>query len=176
VWKYRQWLVGRFDLWHDKEELAFAEQLLDEDVRNNSAWNHRWHVTFGDEKSLGNRETVQSEIAFAQQKIRLSPQNESPWSYLRGLSIQAKGPAAFSLADVEEFAGEFADADDDHVRSSYALDVLAEIYEAGAERHKKVEASKALDLLSNKYDPIRKGYWQYRKAMLNLGENTGVTA
>ena len=46
VWSYRQWLVRRFDLW-DQGELGETERLIDEDLRNNSAWNHRWFVVFG---------------------------------------------------------------------------------------------------------------------------------
>ena len=34
----RQWAVRKFGLWSG--ELAYTEQLLEEDVRNNSAWNH----------------------------------------------------------------------------------------------------------------------------------------
>ena len=40
VWSYRQWLVRRFELW-DEGELEATEKLIEEDVRNNSAWNHR---------------------------------------------------------------------------------------------------------------------------------------
>ena len=36
---HRQFILQHFDLWH--EELPFVEQLLQEDIRNNSAWNHR---------------------------------------------------------------------------------------------------------------------------------------
>ena len=35
---HRQWAVRKFGLWSG--ELAYTEQLLDEDIRNNSAWNH----------------------------------------------------------------------------------------------------------------------------------------
>ena len=36
---HRQFILQQFKLWH--EELPFVEQLLREDIRNNSAWNHR---------------------------------------------------------------------------------------------------------------------------------------
>ena len=36
---HRQFILQHFKLWH--EELPFVEQLLTEDIRNNSAWNHR---------------------------------------------------------------------------------------------------------------------------------------
>lgn len=41
----RQWLVRRFELWDT--ELPDIEQLLVRDIRNNSAWNHRYFVVFG---------------------------------------------------------------------------------------------------------------------------------
>lgn len=42
---HRQWLVRRFNLWDS--ELGSVEELLVRDVRNNSAWNHRYFVIFG---------------------------------------------------------------------------------------------------------------------------------
>ena len=36
---HRQFILQQFDLW--QEELPFVEKLLQEDIRNNSAWNHR---------------------------------------------------------------------------------------------------------------------------------------
>lgn len=38
----RQWALARFNMWD--RELGFVEELLEDDVRNNSAWNHRWFV------------------------------------------------------------------------------------------------------------------------------------
>lgn len=52
VWSYRQWLVRRFDLW-EQGELEATEKLLEEDVRNNSAWNHRFFLVNGREESAG---------------------------------------------------------------------------------------------------------------------------
>lgn len=52
VWSYRQWLVRRFALW-DQGELEETDKLIGEDVRNNSAWNHRFFVVNGNEKTPG---------------------------------------------------------------------------------------------------------------------------
>lgn len=38
--------MKRFDLW-EKGEVEYVDKLLDQDVRNNSAWNHRFFVIFG---------------------------------------------------------------------------------------------------------------------------------
>ena len=56
VWSYRQWLVRHFDLWDT--ELPDVEELIDEDVRNNSAWNHRYFVVFGRGKDVDSEVVV----------------------------------------------------------------------------------------------------------------------
>ena len=64
TWAYRQWVLAHFggssnqsrdtwvcagagefpELWDG--ELDYVESLLDDDIRNNSAWNHRWFCVF----------------------------------------------------------------------------------------------------------------------------------
>jgi protein farnesyltransferase/geranylgeranyltransferase type-1 subunit alpha len=47
TWSYRQWLLAYFndeDLWVG--ELDFVDMMLVQDVRNNSAWHHRFFVVF----------------------------------------------------------------------------------------------------------------------------------
>lgn len=63
----------------------------------------------------------------------------------------------------------------ENVTSSHALDLLAEIYaneakqgdlgEGGGDKREesKRNAVKALELLAERYDPIRAGYWDWRK-------------
>jgi protein farnesyltransferase/geranylgeranyltransferase type-1 subunit alpha len=174
VWSYRQWLVRHFSLWDS--ELPYLEKLLQEDVRNNSAWNHRWFVVFGrydtpntgsDRAATGqglDPEVIKREIDYTKSSILLAPQNQSPWNYLRGvLKRQGRG-----LGDLKGFAQQFADLDkEDEVRSSHALDFLADLY---AEQKEQQQAGKALELLARRYDPIRKNYWNYRRGLLGLGE------
>jgi protein farnesyltransferase/geranylgeranyltransferase type-1 subunit alpha len=94
------------------------------------------------------------------------------------------------LSELQEFAAQFAPLDKpDEVRSSHALDLLADIF-AETEGKKEDAAKvffflfsfsfwrrcgltlwKAMDLLAQKYDPIRANYWRYRRAQL-----TPVTA
>ena len=171
VWSYRQWLVRHFSLWDG--EISFVETLLDEDVRNNSAWNHRWFTVFG--KQLDpSRDSIKSsvsglmipativdrEIEYTQNKIVLAPQNQSSWNYLRGIYRQSQR----SLLDVKDFAGEFASLNEEsQVKSSHALDILAEIYAIEKEEDK---AREALQLLASRYDPVRKNYWHYRQQLL----------
>lgn len=168
VWSYRQWLVEHFALWN-QQELNEVERLLRIDVRNNSAWNHRWFLVFGREGATdaeGNKFTVQDDVwareeDFAKEGINLTPQNESPWNYLRGL-YRKQGK---DIAELKDFCEGFAGLDADTIRSSHALELLSEIY--AQERNTLGEARRALDLLTEKYDPIRVNYWNYRKTLLD---------
>lgn len=104
---------------------------------------------------------------FAHQAIHKAPQNQSPWNYLRGILTSAKLPISSQL----DFVAEFATVDSEHedaVRSSHALDLLAEIY--ASEKEKREKAVKAYDLLASKYDPIRANYWAYLKGQLGQAQ------
>ena len=170
VWSYRQWLVRHFGLWDDAEEWSECERWLRRDIRNNSAWHFRWFLVFARDAAVS-EEDIQREEEFAKDAIGLAPQNESPWNYLRGVHKKAQKP----LALLEEFARQFADLDEkEKVRSSHALDVLADIY--AGEEGKEKEATKALDLLAQKYDPIRANYWNYRKRLLDKSKGTSAVA
>lgn len=189
VWSYRQWLVRRFELW-DQGELEVTERMLDEDVRNNSVWSHRFFLVngrdsdgveaasasdaagvngngHGEEKAEDKRARIgvkdksirDREISLAQEAARKAPQNQSPWNYLRGTLNRAGVP----LSTLKLFAEEFVNLrDEDAVRSSHALSLLAEIY-AEEKEGGKDEASKAYEMLAQKYDPIRANYWNYLK-------------
>ncbi|KAL9095662.1 MAG: hypothetical protein Q9165_002094 [Trypethelium subeluteriae] len=160
VWSYRQWLVRRFDLW-DKGELEDVELLLKHDIRNNSAWNHRWFIVFGKDDGAVADDIIQRELGYAKNAVRLAPQNQSPWNYLKGVTRRAGN----LMSSLKDFASEFASIEQpDDVRSSHALDLLAEIYSQEADQ--KSDAATALDLLATHYDPIRANYWNYRKALL----------
>lgn len=68
TWAYRQWALCHFwgidadwdtsdeadtkkqRVW--EAELSYAQLLIEDDVRNNSAWNHRFFVVFG--SGMGN--------------------------------------------------------------------------------------------------------------------------
>lgn len=175
VWSYRQWLVRHFSLWDN--ELSYVESLLQADVRNNSAWNHRWFIVFARHmdpemhsiKDQGaNLEVepaiMEKEIEYAKAAIAIAPQNQSPWNYLRGVvRKQGKG-----LVAMKAFAEQFANLEEeDEVRSSHALDFLADLY---AEEHEKERSGKALEILARRYDPIRKNYWNYRRSLLGLAQ------
>jgi len=39
---FRQWVIQHFSLWEG--ELAYVDKLIQDDIRNNSAWNQRYFV------------------------------------------------------------------------------------------------------------------------------------
>ncbi|KAF1815401.1 protein prenylyltransferase [Eremomyces bilateralis CBS 781.70] len=160
VWSYRHWLVKRFNLFN-KGELEETERMLDEDIRNNSAWNHRWFVVFSQDDSVWKDPgIVNRETQFAKSKIQLAPQNESAWNYLRGILRNSGTPGSAIMG----FVLQFAPIDEpEKIRSSHALDLLADIFR---ELGHIEDAERALDLLANIYDPIRENYWTYRKDKL----------
>ena len=171
VWAYRQWMVRHFSLWPSPEdpgsELPFVESLLFSDVRNNSAWNHRYFLLFGRDPAVPvSAEVVSKEIEFTKAKIELAPQNAAAWNYLRGVSRGQED----EVQNLETFAMKYVNMErPEETRSSHALDLLAETW---AKRHRKSEAAQALDLLADRFDPIRKNYWNYRKGLLEIDATT----
>ena len=149
-------------------------------MRNNSAWNHRWFVTFGrferdtkeGQASGPTEEVYEREIAYAKDKIREAPQNASPWNYLKGVLRRQSGGTTKEYVVLKEFALEFVDLENEEeeevVRSSHALDLLAEIWAQEVGERKRAE--RALELLGGKFDPIRKNYWEYRRSLLAEAE------
>ncbi|EED15229.1 CaaX farnesyltransferase alpha subunit Ram2 [Talaromyces stipitatus ATCC 10500] len=193
VWSYRQWLVRQFNLWDDPREMSDVELLISEDVRNNSAWNHRYLLRFaprqGAEAAMSvasdasekgclnvvDEDVVDAELEYAQKKILRAPENRSPWLYARGV-LRAAGR---SLAEWKGFASRFfteeiSDAATPivHVKSSLALEWLADVFcqEAREQQQKEKvdEAVKMLTLLKERYDPIRKNYWDYKIGQLSV--------
>ncbi|KAL2125914.1 hypothetical protein VTI74DRAFT_2269 [Chaetomium olivicolor] len=176
VWSYRSYLVGKLNLFGDADELASIEAMIDDDVRNNSAWSHRFFLVFSNpaHSTSGAAATerdprvpdaiIDREVEYAQDKIRLAPQNQSGWNYLRGVLVKG----GRKLGTVEEFASGFVtglgeEGEKEDVQSTHALDLLAEIY---AENGDKEKADLSLRRLGQKWDRIRVGYWEWRRKRL----------
>lgn len=102
---FSQWVVKEFSLY--KGELDYCNLLLAEDVRNNSAWNHRYFVITSTTGYTA--EVLQAEVKWVKtgldmlnifwfcmnfvffssltmEVIKKVPQNESSWEYLAGYS------------------------------------------------------------------------------------------
>lgn len=146
-------------------ELAYIDKLLSMDVRNNSAWNQRFFVL----KHLGlTRETVQREIHYAMNRIRLIKNNESSWNFLQGL-LEYGDFNITQFPDVESFTEDLYNTGN---RSPYLLAFLVDlyiektlqIYESNSYDDPEVYARKVCELcemLANHYDTIRYKYWKY---------------
>lgn len=133
TWSYRQWILVHFNdeprLWAG--ERAYAEELLEEDVRNNSAWHHRFFVVFSSGVRAGDEDREQvlrrelscvtvlclrsfawlialipafrGDRRFSKERISLAPNNPSAWNYLRGALEHANTPFAVVQSFVEPY-------------------------------------------------------------------------
>lgn len=112
---------------------------------------------------------VEREVEYAQKWIRVAPQNASPWNYLRGTLRRAgrKGEGmrqlceGFVREEGEDGVGEL-DFEGDGVRSSHAIEWLSEIYAEEGTEEGKEKARRCLKALGEKWDVIRRNYWEYR--------------
>jgi len=111
AWQHRQWALKTFQLWEN--EMAFVERLLEDDIRNNSAWNQRHFVIVNTTRFTP--EVLSAEVKYAQEAIRKTPHNESPWNYLRGILMQqldqSKEPM-FKYPGIQEFASDLLAAEE----------------------------------------------------------------
>ena len=179
VWSYRQYLVRKLGIWNLAEEMNAVENLILEDVRNNSAWSHRFFLVFSNPANATTQpepipatrhdpkvpaEVTEREAQYAMRKIEEAPQNQSSWNYLRGVLVRGGKP----LTDVEQFCLQFVRNLDDgeekeQVKSSHALDMLADIWGNKGEKEK---ADVALRRLAEKWDRVREGYWNWKRRAL----------
>jgi hypothetical protein len=61
AWSHKVWLVERYELWADPCHLEFAEEMLDQDVQNNSVWSFRYFIKM---RSLDQAKRIGSPTAF----------------------------------------------------------------------------------------------------------------
>jgi Protein prenyltransferase alpha subunit repeat len=89
------------NMWSD--ELEYTSDLIDDDGRNNSAWNHRWFVLMNgatdrdgteeaaaDDAAAGmlDEHVVAREVRYALEVASIDPYNESPWRFFVALVRQ----------------------------------------------------------------------------------------
>ncbi|KAI8323845.1 hypothetical protein GQ54DRAFT_257615 [Martensiomyces pterosporus] len=175
AWSYRQWLVRTYGIWD--QELAFIDTMIAQDVRNNSAWNQRYFALLANRPSTDAvlvGQVVSREIEYAVDKIKLAPNNESPWSYIVGLLLRHAPEKMYTelLPQISALAsdGSFSAA----VSSTpFYWSALVDIYEQQAKSlpdHKAEALSRARNIcrsLASEHDPMRAKYWEFRKGQLN---------
>lgn len=99
---------------------------MDEDIRNNSAWHHRYFVVFGSGVREGDEDregVIRRELGyvsghdaytstltayctrFTKDKISIAPNNPSAWNYLRGVLEYGRLP----MSTLKEFVQPYAE-------------------------------------------------------------------
>ncbi|KAF8591333.1 protein prenylyltransferase [Ramaria rubella] len=181
TWAYRQWLLAHFNddaMWSG--ELPYVEEMLSNDVRNNSAWHHRFFVVWmnGVRKGDENREeALRRELNFVKSKISLAPNNDSAWNYLRGLLnhthtsfsslrdfvIPYTTPHAIStqpelVLDLENPPPSLTS----ELPCPAAVEFLADIHEEDGTEESVKTARLLYRQLADELDKIRKSYWEHR--------------
>ena len=205
TWGYRQWVLAHFGgltipessqgeggrgaaqfahLWDG--EADYTDALLQTDVRNNSAWNHRWFIKFARYGLTGSatitttlshidldamRNCIRFEKAYAKASLASVPNNASAWTYLRALHTALPAELTTPLSDelgwVKTLVSTPVEAQHDASvdtmgRSAVGalewwLDCLAQ--QGGEERLKEAEALVGRLTVA---DPVRRRFWAYR--------------
>lgn len=171
VWSHKRWLVSYFGLFQDVRELDYTKELIEKDVRNNSAWNFRHFLIFGtDEDSTVEDEWILREINFTKHYIESSITNPSSWNYMKFLySTCNKKQLIDGLSQIKaladryscngDFNGDLDTAVKEKRLSVPAVELLSDIYKDEG----KVEQQKNVyNLLGTELDPVRKNYWAYK--------------
>nr|AZK16210.1 farnesyltransferase/type I geranylgeranyltransferase alpha subunit [Catharanthus roseus] len=179
AWSHRQWVLQALGGWED--ELAYCQQLLEEDIFNNSAWNQRYFVLTRSPLHGGIEAMRESEVSYAVNAIISDPGNESPWRYLRGLygkdtQSLSKDPQVVSVClEVLASKSNFV----------HALNMLLDLLFHGLRPSQELrDAVSALNpdsgtsdsdlaiticIILERDDPIRQNYWKWRRNRVNNG-------
>ncbi|XP_073134392.1 protein farnesyltransferase/geranylgeranyltransferase type-1 subunit alpha-like [Henckelia pumila] len=176
AWSHRQWVLQALGGWED--ELAYCDELLEDDIFNNSAWNQRYFVITRSPLLGGLGAMKDSEVAYTVKAILAKPENESSWRYLRGLykndlaSLSEDPWVASVCADVLKSKRDYVFALD------MVLDLLCRRYELSDELKNSIDAvspdscppdsslaQKVCHILQF-VDPMRADYWQWRQSVL----------
>ncbi|KAF7824283.1 protein farnesyltransferase/geranylgeranyltransferase type-1 subunit alpha [Senna tora] len=191
AWSHRQWVLQALGGWED--ELNYCNELLEEDIFNNSAWNqlfrsspyrctHRYFVITRSPVLGGLKAMRESEVAYTVEAILAYPENESSWRYLRGLY---KGETTSWVTDplVSSVCLKVLSSKKNYVFAlSTLLDLLCHGFQPNQDFGDAVDALKPSDLdeqdadlagmvcsILERVDPLRANYWIWRKGRLLQG-------
>ncbi|KAL4193869.1 hypothetical protein AMTRI_Chr06g179080 [Amborella trichopoda] len=173
AWSHRQWVLQALGGWED--ELQYCQQLLEDDIFNNSAWNQRYFVITRSPQLGGLQAMRDFEVDYAIEAIRVNPENESPWRYLRGLynkgdtqSLIVDSRVSQACLDVLKNNGTCAFA------WSLLLDLLCKglkpsgglserVFEVAACSSSNVNLAETVCSILQRVDSMRSSYWEWRK-------------
>ncbi|GJN34345.1 hypothetical protein PR202_gb22996 [Eleusine coracana subsp. coracana] len=179
AWSHRQWVIQALGGW--EAELQYCNQLLQEDIFNNSAWNQRYLVITRSPLLGGLAVMRDSEVDYTIEAILANPQNESPWRYLKGLY---KGDNNLLISD-DRISGVCLKVLNNDWSCVFALSLLLDLLRLGLqpsdELKTTIEAVKnysdpqmadtdlvtAVCSILQKCDPLRVNYWSWYKTTLS---------
>ncbi|KAI9619183.1 hypothetical protein H4Q26_011863 [Puccinia striiformis f. sp. tritici PST-130] len=174
AWQHRALMV---ELLEDvSKEIAFVDKVLKADTKNYHTWTYRQSLLcrYNQPEMWAGNYQLSKDCwwrILGITRLGTSTNNPSAWNYLRG--VLRRGSRG--LNSVEEFVipltktAHELDAEnswpiDLNKRSDLpvpaAVEPLADIYSESQSKIK--QALELYDLLAEKLDPIRKGYWQFR--------------
>lgn len=168
AWNHRQFTINTFkykNLGLLSDELRFTSKMIDEDVRNNSAWNQRYFII--NLRGKTDFILVKNEFKYTFEKIKLANENDSAWNYMRGLLLNFGAKKLWQFQDLVDFCErEFYDNENTcrHI-VAFLIDLRIEMVLDDANDHNELLLTQKVfnlcQLMSHKYDKIRKNYWQF---------------
>jgi len=160
AWCHRIWVIRKFKLFDG--ELDYIEKMLDSDVRNNSVWNYRFFIfTYTNEL---NEKILSDEINYVFNKIKIVPNNESPYNYIRGFFNNNNLPVKFNLKEFPQIKKKLDEVIENSPDCAFAYSFLFEWY-LSENDIKSCEST--CDILGEKVDRIRNKYWMWKKLQLS---------
>lgn len=75
--------------------MEFVNQLLDNDVQNNSVWSFRYFLVM--RANEFSKELVLKECFYAINRLQIDYRNEAAWAYIRGMLANSKEEAENSM-------------------------------------------------------------------------------
>ncbi|KAF8809403.1 protein prenylyltransferase [Phlegmacium glaucopus] len=196
TWSYRQWILTHFgggagesqqfgdnSLW--VEELDLVDCMLINDIRNNSAWHHRFFVVYGcgiRQREEDRGHVFKRELTYVKQSISLVPNNPAAWNYLRGILDHNSQP----FSSIKDFIWPYtipspAPGNHSHTASRdivdlenpppaegaelpvpAAIEFMADIWEKEGTKEGLDKASEFWKSLAMQHDTVHKKYWEYR--------------
>lgn len=166
AWSYRQWVVRNFGLWegeHLERELSTTAESLKNDVRNNSAWCHRWFCfTRGGgsvESVLARNQIIDMEWTIDETIYVLSTLdtvqlNESAWNYLRAI-VKLNG----GWESVPLIVDQVENMIKKNNENTFAMEAASEFKSVQQSLHDGVPLSIVFLLRCSDLQPTRERYW-----------------